>query len=235
MKDINTSKTDVLSQAYIFLGRAFSFPDSFLQEIVKKGEGQNLAAAITAELPFEVDLGVIPYPSQSWGDMESLYITAFDVGTQGMPPCPLYEGLIRKDEAREGIIMELLRFYHYFDVKLSEKERDFPDHLVTELEFMAYLVQKEVRAIENGREPEPYRLAQLDFLERHLGRWVPLLDERLQNVVKEPFYQRLITILRSFIEAHTVYLKGLSIRKSNGDIEVENYREKQFIDMGGMR
>lgn len=221
MKGIDTSKTDVLSQAYIFLGRAFSFPDSDLQEMLKKGEGQNLAAAIAAELPFDVDLGVIPSPSQSWGDMESLYITAFDVGSQGMPPCPLYEGLIRKDEAREGIIMEILRFYHYFDVKLSEKERDFPDHLATELEFMAYLAQKEARATENGRDSQPYRTAQLDFLERHLGRWVPLLDERIKERVKEPFYQEIGSCLRRFIDAHAVYLKGLTLQEN-----VVNLREE---------
>jgi len=44
------------------------------------------------------------------------------------------------------ITEELLRFYEHFQVKLSDKERDYPDHLVAELEFMAYLAKKEVEA-----------------------------------------------------------------------------------------
>lgn len=213
-------KTDAVAMGYLLLARSFSFPDLHLQEIVKKWERLGTLDN-TIVLPFKVEPEDIPYPSRSWEDMESLYITTFDIGAQGGPPCPLYEGLVRKDEAREGIIMEVLRFYDYFDVRLSEKERDFPDHLATELEFMAYLVQKETTAAEDGKDSQPYRQAQLDFLERHLSRWVPILDDRLQGLTIEPFYQKISAILRRFIEAHAIYLREVCACKENNDIGAE--------------
>lgn len=103
--------------------------------------------------------------------------------------------------------MDILRFYDYFDVKLAEDERDFPDNLLTELEFMAYLGEKESQAVEGGMEPGAYRKAQIDFLERHLSKWVHLLTERLQGTGSEPFYREVGSLMSRFIDGHLLYLK----------------------------
>jgi len=202
----DTSKTDSIAQVYILLARGFSFPRASMENYM--GEGQKFLKSAVHTLPFEMEGVLAPFPSLPLEELESFYITAFDPGTPGGPPCPLYEGLYRKDEGREGVMMELLRFYDYFDVKLQEKERDFPDHLATELEFMSHLSRKEAMAVTDGRDPQPFRIAQMDFLDRHLGKWVPLLNDRLNERVKEPFYQGISSLLSRFVEAHSIYLKG---------------------------
>ena len=105
------------------------------------------------------------------------------------------------------ITEELLRFYEHFQVKLSDKERDYPDHLVVELEFVAYLAKKEADAGKRGNDPAPYRRAQVDFLERHLDKWVPKLDEKIQKRIKQPFYQGASSFLREFLSNHLSYLR----------------------------
>lgn len=217
MKSINVCTTDAISQVYILLANSFSFPGDYLQAMAKKGkEQQNLLKTTITELPFEVETGDFPLLSLPCDDLESCYITTFDKWQGGGPPCPLYEGLVRKDEGREGIMMELLRFYHHFDVRLQEKERDFPDHLVTELEFMAFLAQKEASALERGKDPNPYRRAQRDFLDRHLDKWVHKLNERIQKNVQEPFYRGSSAFMAEFIRNHFSYLDSCPIPSSCG-------------------
>lgn len=221
MKGIDASKTDAIGLVYMLLAKVFSFPDANLRALITTGKEHEILKTTIAKLPFEVELRNLPLPSIPLEELAIFYITTFDMKEGGGPPCPLYEGLIRKDEGREGIMMELLRFYHYFDVRLHEKEKDFPDHLTTELEFMAYLSQKEAMAMNDGRDPQPYRIAQMDFLERHMGKWVPLLDERIKKRVEEPFYHEISSVLRRFIDAHTIYLKGLTLQE-----KVVNLREE---------
>jgi len=105
------------------------------------------------------------------------------------------------------IYEDLLRFYDYFDIKLSEQEKDYPDHLTVELEFMAFLSKKEGDATGSGVSPDPYRLAQLDFIERHLDKWVHKLDEKIQTKVNDPFYKGVSAFMKGFIKEHHLYLQ----------------------------
>ncbi|MBI4734568.1 MAG: molecular chaperone TorD family protein, partial [candidate division NC10 bacterium] len=122
-------------------------------------------------------------------------------------PFPLYESAYREEEtSSRDITEELLRFYDHFQVKLSDKEKDYPDHLVVELEFMAFLAKKEADAMGQGKDPAPYRRAPLDSLDSHLDKWVHRLDERLQERIREPFYQGASSFLREFLMNHLSYL-----------------------------
>ena len=214
MNNTDFSATGPVSQCYLFLGNCFSFPGDPLTVLTENKEGMNLLKASIAELPFPVEWSDFPKPSLSKEELKNYYISVFDIGQEGKSPAsPLYEGLTRKDEARESIMMELLRFYHYFDMKLQEEGRDFPDHLVAELEFMAFLSQKEATALERGKNSHPYRFAQLDFLERHLDRWVPALNERISQRVEEPFYTAASAFMAAFITAHLSWLRKNVVRE----------------------
>jgi DMSO reductase family type II enzyme chaperone len=119
-------------------------------------------------------------PIRSQEEREADYLAAFELGGTE-PPVPLYEGLCRPADGREGIIEDLLRFYDFFGLRLRQDNRDYPDHLVCELEFMAFLAAREAHAAESGLDAGPYRLAQRDFLQRHLGVWLPELAQRLSR------------------------------------------------------
>ncbi len=138
-------------------------------------------------------------PGLTQDDMEAEYLAAFEVG-RNRAPVPLFEGLNRPDLGRDGILHDLMRFYEFFDVKLPEADREYPDHLATELEFLAWLCMQEQAAGQAGRDAEPFRLAARDFLTRHLGAWLPEFRWRLETT--DTIYAQYAPALSELVEAH---------------------------------
>ena len=131
-------------------------------------------------------------------ELEADYQSAFDVNGAS-----LYEGFHRGGDGREGILEDVMRFYAFFDLRLSETERDYPDHLVTELEFLSFLAAREAEAAEKGDDPRPFQLAQRDFISRHLGIWLPALARRLETAgCGSTVYSGLASALQELVEEH---------------------------------
>src|SRR3972149_1803349 len=195
-----------VSQVYLFLGRCFSYPSEEFYTLMKDGRTGEELRAMVEGLPFAADFTGIPVPSLPREEVESEYISAFDIAFGPSLPCPLHEADHRDDVSSMDITEELLRFYEHFQVKLSDKERDYPDHLVVELEFMAYLAKKEADAGKRGNDPAPYCRAQVDFLEIHLDNWDPKLNEKIQKRMNQHFYQEASSFLREFLSSHLSYL-----------------------------
>ena len=213
MEDIMTGKVVTsgrydISQIYLFLGRCFSYPTKeFFNAIKGAGAVEELGALVDG-LPFEVELKGIPSPSLPRDEFESEYINTFDIGFGPTIPCSLYEtAYSREDMNSRDVYEDLFRFYEHFDIRLNENEKDYPDHLAVELEFMAYLTQKEAQAEGMGKDSLPYRLAQRDFMERHLAPWIPELNKRIQKHVKEAFYRDASSFMTEFLKGHRRHLR----------------------------
>lgn len=195
-------------RVYLFLGLCFSYPQKEFYDVMKGAGGVKELGALIEGLPFKVNFKGNPSPSLHHEDFENEYVNTLDMAGSR----PLYESAYtayRDDMCSRDIYEDILRFYDHFGIKLREKERDYPDHLVAELEFMAFLVQKEADAEKCGKDPNPYRLAQRDFLERHLNKWVYKLNERIQKRLKEPFYKGASAFMVEFLRDHYSYLKKL--------------------------
>src|SRR3972149_5644288 len=116
-----------VSLVYLFLARCFSYPQEDFYNLIKDEHTEEQLKVIMEALPFNVDFRGIPSARLSQEKFESEYINSFDI----TPSCPLYESVYTgQDTSSRDIIEELFRFYDYFNVKLSDKERDYPDHLV---------------------------------------------------------------------------------------------------------
>jgi DMSO reductase family type II enzyme chaperone len=204
--EVVTSGRYDISQIYLFLGRCFSYPT---KELMMGVGAQGEFGALVDGLPFEVEFKGIPSPSLPRDEFESEYINTFDIGFGPALSCSLYEtAYSREDMNSRDVYEDLFRFYEHFDIRLNENEKDYPDHLAVELEFMAYLTQKEAQAEGMGKDPLPYRLAQKDFMERHLTIWVPELNKRIHERVKEPFYREASSFMAEFMEGHLGYLRS---------------------------
>ena len=152
---------------YLFLAKCFSYPEEGFCERLKGSAVQEDLRVLVDGLPFEVRFNGLPSPALSQDDLESGYITTFDLN----PACPLYESEYRDDDlAHRNLVEELFRFYEYFGVRLADKGKDYPDHLVAELEFMAFLAEREAGASGGEKDPSPYRLAQHAFFDKHLNK-----------------------------------------------------------------
>ena len=185
----------VAADLYGFLARAFDYPDEvFWNRVEGRPLGDVLDVASIDLVPGAMATGVIPRRSQE--ERESEYFAAFEGGV------PAYEGLCRGEEGREGILEDLLRFYHYFGLKLSDDHRDFPDSFVTELEFVDYLIQLERMAAARDAEISSFQRAQRDFLDRHLTIWTERLCERFAERGIDNAYTRLARWLNVVTKTH---------------------------------
>lgn len=197
------------SRVYQLLAMTFSFPDAEFFESIRDG---TLAAALheaCAGLPyaFAAPLEALRTVEGSAEDFESEYIRIFDVGT-GSPPCPLYGGTYGGD--RMQTMEDAVRFYDYFHLHLSEKRRELPDHITTELEFLHYLTFREAELLQRGADPSSLRRAQRDFLARHLCQWVPKMEAKLARQTTHPFFPALVHCAAAFFAADHAYTTAVA-------------------------
>jgi DMSO reductase family type II enzyme chaperone len=191
------------SKCYALLASGYNVPDSErFAEVSGGGLMENLEEQ-RGELPFEFEFSIEPPPGEwSHEDFQAEYLRLFEVG-QGGPPCPLFGGVWGAD--RMKAMEEVIRFYNYFGLKLSDERRIPPDHLATELEFLHYLTFRQA-ASKLDQIAAPYRRAQLDFIERQPGNWVPKMKERLAELETAAFFTSLVDATARFLEADHKHL-----------------------------
>lgn len=97
--------------------------------------------------------------------------------------CPPYEsGYVSGDIFRQTDVMaDVAGFYRAHGLQVGGTERERPDHVVTELEFMAFMARKEAYALaELGHDQvTECRRTAASFLRDHLGCWGPDLGRRI--------------------------------------------------------
>lgn len=138
------------------------------------------------------------------------YSALFEVGGDG-PPCPIREDL--QTGQRTGTREDLVRFYNYFNYQLEEKFAWAPDHLSVELEFMHFLCYREASAESDAAS---YQLAQVDFSERHLVRWVPELAKGVARIASDSVYRRVIDAIEQFLAADYAWQCGTIVIENKG-------------------
>jgi DMSO reductase family type II enzyme chaperone len=193
------------SQAYLFLGRTFAFPSQAFFDDVIGGRWQEQATDFLPRLPFAAPPLAGDPPTVSCDDFQAEYNRLFEVGTMGGPPCPLLGGFYDRDRMR--VMEELIRFYNYFGLGLAQGQ--LPDHITVEMEFMHYLTYKEAEAQQIANGQESYQRAQKDFLDRHLGKWVPVLRQKLAKCQPLPFFDGLVAWTEDFLGRDRQYLKSV--------------------------
>lgn len=192
------------SQIYRALASAFYYPTPETSQQVTSGILQKQVAEAVPGLPYKLDIPGKLGAGES-GNLEGQYLALFEVGGELGPPAPLYEG--HYGGGRNAVMEECLKFYHYFGMRLSDrKDRELPDHLGVELEFMHVLTFKEATAIEEGKSPQPYYRAERDFLERHLVDFVSRLAQR---VPRSGVYTEVVTLTDALCRSDLVYVASL--------------------------
>lgn len=187
------------SRAYRVFCAAFTYPDDWFRQVIRDGDlAEALREALGAVDP--VLAGAGDWPALADGghddDLAVEYTRLFDVGMSG-PPCPLHGGLY--GGVRMTVMEEAVRFYNHFGLRLDEDERELPDHLQTELEFLHFLSFREAELLVAGQDPGAFRRAQRDFVARHPGRWVPRLQALLAEQEPPRFFRALVALLAAFL------------------------------------
>lgn len=97
--------------------------------------------------------------------LRSLYIDLFEAGLP-QPRCPLLESAWLLNRPAGDVLLENKLFYQNFGLEIDG--RAAPDHLLTQLEFLAWLDH----CIAAGNaDRESLERARAEFIERHLVHW----------------------------------------------------------------
>jgi len=85
-----------------------------------------------------------------------------------------------------------------------------PDHIAVELEFMHFLVVKELDALfaKQLDRAQNFRQKQRAFLQRHLAAWVPNFSRSVEEQAQTQFYRELAATTRMFIESDLDQCRG---------------------------
>ena len=179
---------------YRFFAYIIGFPSQDRFKLLSRTDLRKTLESLWAELGCR---GEAPRAAVfgSFEQYEAAYIALFDVGAPA-PPVPLLESAYHESIPAQHTVMENADFFEVLGMKPSTAVTS-PDHLVTQLEFMAsarYL-QDNCRDESKLRD---MRLLERDFLDRHLLCWVPDALSKLQEL-QPPLFPILFALLLQFL------------------------------------
>ena len=98
--------------------------------------------------------------------------------------------------------LEVKNRYREAGLDTAKNFKDAPDHISAELEFMYYLIFKEVEAFSNSDAETAMNFVQKQksFLEDHLMAWVPEFAGSIIEYAENPFYQNLAKATEAFLK-----------------------------------
>ena len=109
---------------------------------------------------------------------------------------------------------------HYIEACGFEYDPDYhalPDHISTELEFLAEVTRQEAVAWQENELAKALNCLEYEreFFDRHLGRWAPVFCQRVLERAELPFYRRIIELARNFLDDEVSEInRRLSLAKS---------------------
>ncbi len=97
--------------------------------------------------------------------------------------------------------MNVIEHYRNVGLDIADNFLDAPDHIAVELEFMHFLVYREVEDIQKNEFEAAIELFnnQKLFLETHLGAWVQDFCPAVEQQAKKDFYHHLAVATRLFV------------------------------------
>ena len=114
--------------------------------------------------------------------------------------------------------------YREAGLDIAKTFKDAPDHISAELEFMYYLVFKEIEAFANSDVETAigFIQRQKSFLEDHLMAWVPKFAKSIIEDAENPFYPNLAKATTAFLnENYRIVCRVLEAGQENSEKHVE--------------
>ncbi len=187
---IGSDQTLARSLTYRLLSQAFAYPMADAVEELRVDD-LRLVRAWSGALPEDVRAAIEPMTA-AWEDgpreeLEARFAALFSHVHSA--DCPMYEtdygprDIWRQTET----LVDIAGFYRAFGMR---EDRERPDHVATELEFVHVATYKEAWAQAQGDVEHAHlcRDATGSFLEAHLLRWVPSFLARVSTLDRDGPY-----------------------------------------------
>lgn len=221
MPDSNTHR----SVLYRLLAFGFLYPDAEVKQLLlsptfSEALGERVSAlgnpSISAQVAALKQAVVTTRAARL--DLAAEHVALFSRNV----PCSPYGSryLIHDVMARPRILEEVSGIYRAFGLEVSREHPDLPDHIGTQLEFLGYLIAKELRALETGREEQAAicRDARAWLLQEHLLLWVPAFQQRLREHARLPFYPAVVDLVLAVLrdDARAIGCAAGQLHRHNG-------------------
>lgn len=116
----------------------------------------------------------------------------------------------------EGMIgANLIGIYGLAGLVVSPEMNELPDHIAVQLEFMSFLCEKELTALQedNQKELAAAQQEQRNFLNDHLARWFPkftkkALEEAARGLLYRQVVETTFAFLRNELDILEIRLEG---------------------------
>ena len=188
--------------SYRLIGGGFGTP------LAGRVEDTIKAVPVLVELglfDYSYAISLIDYVEQlAKADLEGLasaHTAMFGVGA-GAAPCPLTESAWLGDPhsgAAAVLLSELRRAYLSYGIRPQHDSTLPLDHVTIQFDVMATLCDMERKGPVSARSTERAVRHQVEFLDQHLGRWVPPLSERMIRSDLHPTYSALALATRALV------------------------------------
>jgi TorA maturation chaperone TorD len=189
-----------VDESLLFDLRAASFPAKTGNESVDRGY-REIATFLSGNLDLALLELAKDYARTFIGHGNNAYSAAY-------PFESVYtsEKRLIMQEARD----EVMRIYAEAGLDLRGW-KDPEDHIALELEYMKYLSEKTVDALEENDDTRALDLLQKQqvFIRQHLGAWLPMMIVDMRRIAKTDFYQGLASLTEGYLALDEDYLNRI--------------------------
>ena len=104
--------------------------------------------------------------------------------------------------------MEVIKAYHEEGLSMDEDFKELPDHIAVELEFMNYLIYKEIDTYMKSKFEDAMEVLRHQelFLKKYLGAWISNFSKAIIENSDNPFYISLAKCTEVFIKTDMDYI-----------------------------
>lgn len=214
----------IRKDAYVQLAECYNLPNNKLPSTVKKLElvFQTLDSdeLYQPNLLNVNDLGGIDSDTLKQ-DFSRLFVGPYSL------LAPPYGSVYLEGKRRlmQDSTMDILLRYADAGLTTSENFNDIPDHIRAELEFMHYLIIKEIDAVlkKDTIQLTGILESQQGFLENHLCAWISDFADEVATNAQTAFYRKLARTTETFVkDDHRAVVAMLnSLRPAETSVEPE--------------
>jgi TorA maturation chaperone TorD len=103
-------------------------------------------------------------------------------------------------------------------VEKTSEFKEPEDHIALELQFMAHLCDKTNAALKDGnfKDAGKYLAVQRNFLDEHLGKWVPGLVSDILKSARHEFYRAIAKITQAYVDVDKELIADIELAIRSG-------------------
>ncbi|MBN1226507.1 MAG: molecular chaperone TorD family protein [Deltaproteobacteria bacterium] len=142
-------------------------------------------------------------------DLSIEYTRLFINCYEGIVAVP-YESFYKSfDKSVMGeVSVEVSQFYKTYGLEVSEEFTDPPDHIAVEMEFMTYLITKEIQTMDSSVDDlktKFYHTGQRNFLKKHLSTWGELFFSKVLTNTENIFWREAAGLGNFFLKKEALW------------------------------